>query len=84
MMVRFTTHALDQMKARKVDEVDVIAVLKKPVETITTKANRLASYRKANGKYIVVIHEKEDEENIVITVMRVDKRRLERFGFAEI
>jgi len=61
-----------------VDKVDVIAVLKKPMETITTKANRLASYREAAGKCIVVIHEKEDKEDIIITVMRVDKRRLER------
>jgi hypothetical protein len=31
-----------------------------------------------------VIHERHLDEDVVVTVMSVDKRRLERFGFSKI
>lgn len=33
------------------------------------------------GKYTIVIFEQSDEDFIVVTAMKVDKERLERYGF---
>ncbi|MFQ6074855.1 MAG: DUF4258 domain-containing protein [Candidatus Bathyarchaeia archaeon] len=83
-MVRFTGHALDQMMIRGISREEVLQVLDHPEETVITRAGRLASYALSGERYIVVIHEKEDDENVVITSMRVDKRRLRSFGFTEV
>ncbi len=57
---------------------------KSPKETIITKGGRLASYVAIGERYIVVIHEKENNEDVVITSIKVDGRRLRRFGFTKI
>jgi hypothetical protein len=33
---------------------------------------------------MVVIYEKQQEEDVIVTAMRVDRRRLVRFGFSNI
>ena len=89
-MVVFTDHSKTQMQGRGIAESEVRSVLSNPVETIRTRGNRSASYSSVQGKYIVVIHEKlsrnEDEnpEEMIITAMKVDRRRLGRFGFTQV
>ncbi len=83
-MVRFTDHAKDQMAQRGITEGEAMSVLSSPIETVRTRANRLASYARIEGKYIVVIHEHEDDEELVVTVMKVYHTRLARFGFAKV
>lgn len=83
-MVRFTAHAKDSMSKRGLSEEDILQVLAKPRETIPTRANRQASYAQIRGKYIVVIHEKQDSEDLVITAMTVNASRMIRFGFTQI
>lgn len=65
-------------------ESEVEAVLVDPTETLVTRANRLASYRPVEGKYIVVIHEHEEDDEVVITAVRVNHTRLARFGFTKL
>ena len=83
-MVRFTDHAKDHMRKRRVTDSDVATVLSNPSETVVTRANRLASYASIHGNYIVVIHEKQNGEDVVVTAMSVDRRRLARYGFTQV
>lgn len=83
-MITLTEHAKAQMHLRGVTFNEAKTVLSRPAETVATRANRLASYAEIQGRYIVVIHERHLDEDVVVTVMSVDKRRLERFGFSKI
>jgi hypothetical protein len=69
------------MRKRGVSEDEVLQVLDDPAETIRTRANRLGSYSEIHGKYIVMIHEREDDEDMVVTAMAVDRGRLRKLGF---
>jgi len=83
-LTRFTDHARNRTDRRGLSEDEISQVLSRPAETIPTRANRRASYGHIRGRYIVVIHEKLDNEDVVITAMTVDRRRLIRFGFTQI
>ena len=72
------------MRLRGVEFAQVEAVLSRPAETVATRANRLASYAEIQGRYIVVIHERHMNEDVVVTVMSVGRRRLTRFGFSNL
>ena len=83
-MITLSDHAKAQMHLRGVTFDEAKMVLSRPAETVTTRANRLASFAEIQGRYIVVIHERHLDEDVVVTVMSVDKKRLERFGFSKI
>ena len=85
-MPLLTDHAKVQLKNRKITDDEVNIVLSGPRETVPTRANRLASFAFVHGKYIVVIHErgKDNKDDVIITAMRVNPRRLVRFGFTRI
>jgi hypothetical protein len=83
-LITLTKHAKVQMRIRGVAFDDVKTVLSRPTETLATRANRLASYAEIQGRYIVVIHERHMDKDVVVTVMSVDRRRLARFGFSKI
>ena len=81
-MITVTNHAKAQMRLRGVEFAQVEAVLSRPTEIVATRANRLASHAEIQGRYIVVIHERHMDVDVVVTVMSVDRRRLARFGFS--
>ncbi len=83
-MIRFTGHAKQQMARRGVTEDEATSVLSNPAETILTRANRLASYKQIEGKYIVVIHEQDYGDQVILTGMKVNRARLKRFGFTKV
>jgi len=83
-LITLTDHAKAPMHLRGVTFDDVKRVLSRPAETVTTRANGLASYAEIQGRYIVVIHEGHMGEDVIVTVMRVDRRRLARFGFSPV
>ena len=83
-LAKFTKHAKEQIAQRGLTQEEVISVISNPVKTVPTRANRLASYGRVEGKYIVVIHEHEEDDELVVTAMKVDRARLARFGFIEI
>jgi len=83
-LITVTNHAKAQMRLRGVEFAQVEAVLSRPTEIVATRANRLASYAEIQGRYIVVIHERHLDEDVVVTVMSVDRRRLARFGFSKL
>ena len=56
-------------------------------ETIVTRGKRLASFVQIRDMYVKVIYEKTSngyEEELVIAAMKVDRRRLLRFGFSNL
>jgi hypothetical protein len=83
-LITLTNHAKAQMRLRGIAFDDVKTVLSRPAGTLATRSNRLASYAEIQGRYIVVIHERKEEEDVIVTVMSVDRRRLARFGFSKI
>jgi hypothetical protein len=83
-MIWITSHALRRMEERKIGKDHVEEVIRNPEETINVKHGRRASYRRYGHKFIVVIFEESEEGIKVITVLRVDERRLKRYGFSRV
>jgi len=77
-------HALIRMRERKISFDQVEEVIKNPEEVINVKHGRRASYRRYGDKFIVAIYEESNGEVKVITVLKVDERRLMRYGFSRI
>jgi hypothetical protein len=84
MAIIIKPHAKQRMKDRAVTEKQIINVLQNPKETIPVRYGRLATYGIIKGRKLVVIYEKRNQNIEVITVLRVDKRRLKTLGFTRI
>ena len=72
------------MDKRGITRTDVNAALTNALERMTTKGNRVALYSLINNRYLLLILEKVNNEEIVITAMWSDKKRLRRIGFTKI
>jgi len=83
-MVRFISHALRRLTQREITQENITYALANPVETIQAKRNRIAIYSQINDRYLLVIFEKLNNEELVITAIWSDRRRLRRFGFTRI
>ncbi len=83
-IIRISAHALRRIKERDVDPELVEQVIKKPLEVMDVKFGRKAAYRELNGYHLVVIFEKQKDEIVVVTVLKVDDVRLNRYGFSRI
>ncbi len=55
-----------------------------PLEVIDVKFGRKAAYREFNSYNLVVIFEEQNDEIVVVTVLKVDDVRLNRYGFSRI
>ena len=78
-MIEITPHARKRMEERGITIEQVKEVIQNPEETIEVKHGRKASYRRYGDKFVVVIYEEEDI--LIITALKVDERRLKRYGF---
>ncbi len=83
-IMRVSAHALKRIKEREVDIELIEQVIKEPLEVIDVKFGRKAAYREFNGYYLVVIFEEQNDEIVVVTVLKVDDVRLNRYGFSRI
>jgi len=83
-MIKLTPHALIRMQERKISFDQVEEVIKNPEEAVNVKHGRKASYRRYGDKFIVAIYEEDNGDVKVITVLKVDERRLRRYGFSRI
>ncbi|MCZ7385122.1 MAG: DUF4258 domain-containing protein [Candidatus Methanoperedens sp.] len=83
-IIRVSEHALKRIKEREVDIGLIEQVLKEAPEVIDVKFGRKAAYRELNGYYLVVIFEEQKDEIVVVTVLKVDDVRLNRYGFNRI
>ncbi len=83
-IIRVSAHALKRIKERVVDIELIEQVIKEPLEVIDVKFGRKAAYRELNGYHLVVIFEEQKDEIVVVTVLKVDDVRLNRYGFSRI
>lgn len=83
-MIKLTPHAAERMKQRNITEGDLVAALTNPLEMIRTRANRMAIFSQINNRYLLVILEKVNNEDMIITTMWSDLRRLRRIGFTKV
>lgn len=77
-------HAEKRMAERGIRRYEVQAVILYPREKIDVRFGRIAVYGVMEGRQLVVIYEKRNEEIEVITTFWADKRRLKRLGFVGI
>ncbi len=82
--IRVSTHALKRLEEREIDIELIEQVIKEPFEVIDVKFGRKATYRELKGYYLVVIFEEQKDEIVVVTVLKVDDVRLNRYGFSRI
>ena len=80
-MIEITPHARKRMEERGITIEQVEETVQNPEGTIEVKHGRKASYRRYGSKFVVVIYEEEGENVLVITALKVDERRLRRYGF---
>ena len=83
-IIRVSEHGLKRIKEREIDINFIEQVIKDPLEVIDVKFGRKAAYRELNGYYLVVIFEEQKDEIVVVTVLKVDDVRLNRYGFNRI
>ena len=70
------------MRERWISKSDVEETLSHPLDVTETRHGRKAALGRLDaGKFIVVIFEGLDEDLIVVTSLKVDRDRLERYGF---
>ena len=61
---------------------EVLRTIERPMGVVVVRYGRRAYTRHFEGcMYIVVIAERVEEDLIVVTVLRVDRRRVLRYGF---
>ena len=83
-IIRVSEHALKRIEERDIDIELIQQVIKDPLEMIDVKFGRKAAYRELNSYYLVVIFEEQKDEIVVVTVLKVDNVRLNRYGFNRI
>jgi hypothetical protein len=77
-------HASRRANERGIPEELIKAVINEPQETVNVKFGRKASFKEFGDYYIVVIYEDHKDEIVVVTVVKVDKKRLKRYGFSRV
>jgi len=80
----FSKHATKRAKERGIPEDSAAEVIYNSEETINVKSGRKASHKKVGDAHVVVIYEESVDKIVVVTILRVDRERLKRYGFSRI
>lgn len=80
----FSEHALKRMRERGIPEEWVGEVINNAEETINARFDRRASFKKFGDIYAIVIYEEKVNNIVVVTILKVDRERLKRYGFSRI
>jgi hypothetical protein len=85
-MIGYSGHALRRMRERGVTKSEIENAILHPLAVRETRYGRKVACGgpDAGMKYTVVISEQSGEDFIVVTSLKVDKERLQRYGFAGI
>ena len=83
-IISVSEHALKRINERDVEIELIEQVINQPLEVIDVKFGRKAAYRDFKGHYLVVIFEEQKDEIVVVTVLKVDDVRLNKYGFNRI
>jgi len=76
MQIKFTKHALERVKERKVTTKQVLLTIKKPDFKTLEEEDLLSVYKKFNHLALKVVLKQEEDEIRVVTVHWVEKERL--------
>ncbi|NOZ76263.1 MAG: DUF4258 domain-containing protein [Euryarchaeota archaeon] len=79
--IETSKHALKRAKERGIPEEWAGEVIRNPEGTSSVKFGRIASCKRFGDDYVVVIYEGIDRI-VVVTTVKIDKERLERYGFS--
>jgi hypothetical protein len=80
----FSKHGQRRAKERGISEDWAAETINRAEGTINVKFGRKASYKRFGDDYVVVIYEESVDKITVVTIMKVNKERLERYGFGGI
>jgi len=80
----FSKHAVERARERGIPEEWAAEVINHADETINVKFGRKASFRKFGKSYVVVIYEQGIDKIVVVTMLKVDRERLKRYGFSRV
>ncbi len=83
-IIRISKHALKRINERDIEIKLVEQVINEPFEVTEVKFGRKAAYREIENHYLVVIFEEQKDEIVIVTVLKVDYVRLNRYGFSRI
>jgi hypothetical protein len=73
------------MTERSISQEDVEVTIRNPRETVLVKYGRLAALSPLRrGRHLVVVYEQEDQDFILITAVKVNKRGAGKYGFTRI
>lgn len=71
---RFTGHALDEMRADRISERQVIWVIEHPEEHGPARDGKLQSWAVVDGRGIKVVYANRTVEMVIVTVMHQRRR----------
>jgi len=80
----FSKHATRRAGERGISEEWAAEAIYSAEETVNVKFGRKASYKKFGDDHVVVIYEESVDKITVVTILKVSKERLERYGFSRI
>lgn len=70
MLIQFTKHALERIKARQIEKKEIILTLNNPEKTIKTKSDSYIAQKKFGEKLLRVIYKKVGKNIIIITAYK--------------
>ena len=82
--IRIAKHALGRAREREIAKSEIVRAIEQPDEVVDVKYGRKGNFKHAECNYLVVIYETRNGEIVVVTSIRVDKKRLQRYGFTRI
>jgi Domain of unknown function (DUF4258) len=84
-LIRFSDHAEKRMVERSIVAEEVEMAIRNPLEAIPARYGRNAvSCLLPDGRFLVVIYEREEEDFIVVTAVKTNKEGVRRVGFTRI
>jgi len=85
MTIRYSTHVIERMREREITDEEISETLTHPLELREMRYGRQGALgSRAADSFLVVIFEKNDEDLIVVTALKVNRNRVKRYGFARI
>jgi len=85
IMIRFSTHVEQRMHDRRISKEEINETLLRPAETRQLRYGRQGVFKRLTGdSFLIVVFEKSNEDLIVVTALKVDERRVKRYGFTRI
>ena len=84
-MITYPRHAKERIAERKIRPDDVETAIKEPFELIGARYGRFAACLKLQRSgFLIVVYEREDEDFLVVTAVKVNREGAKRFGFTRV